>query len=167
MPEYRRLFVPGGTYFFTLCLADRRADTLVRHVDALRAAYRKCVVAAPVETLAICILPDHLHMVWRLPDGDHDFSSRIGQFKGAFTRALPDTAKQEGRKRERGIWQQRFWEHAIRDETDLENHVNYIHFNPVRHGHVRDMDEWPWSSWHRFKRDYGQAWKPPPAMRAE
>jgi len=155
MPNYRRLRVPGGIYSFTLCLADRRKDTLVSHIATFRRAYSDMVDRAPIETLAICILPDHLHMMWMLPDGDDDFISRINHLKGSFTRALPDRLKSDGRRGERGIWQPRYWEHHIRNETDFDEHVAYIHFNPVKHGLVREIEDWPFSSWHRDNRRAG------------
>ena len=164
MPFYRRLYVPGGTYFFTVNLQDRRSRLLVEHVDALRAAYRYGRSRRPFETVAICILPEHLHCIWTLPEDDHDFSTRWRLIKSAFSRALPvDVDPAPGRRAgERGIWQRRFWEHAIRDDADLAAHVDYIHANPVKHGHAADMDEWPYSSWRRYRRDVGREWTPSP-----
>lgn len=165
MPEYRRLLVPGGTYFFTVNLADRSSDLLVRHVAELRVAWRATAKAHPFETLAAVVLPDHLHTVWTLPEDDKDFATRWRLIKTRFTAALPAEAKGYGRRKgERGVWQRRFWEHAIRDEDDLEAHVNYIHGNPIKHGYVSDIDDWPHSSWHRMKRESGlvydvEAWK--------
>ncbi|WP_375209475.1 REP-associated tyrosine transposase [Hyphomonas jannaschiana] len=157
MSEYRRLFVPGGTYFFTLNLRDRRSDLLVRHVDLLRESWREVSRARPFETLAAVILPDHMHMVVSLPESDADYPARLRLLKSGFTRRLPEDAKSEGRKGERNVWQRRYWEHAIRDEADLEAHVNYVHYNPVKHGHVAEMDDWPYSTWHRRKAELGFA----------
>ncbi len=155
MPNYRRLFVPGGTYFFTLNLSDRRSDLLVRRIGLLRESWRDVIRVWPMETLAAVILPDHMHLVVSLPEGDTDYPARLRLLKSGFTRRLPDTDKSEGRKGERGVWQRRYWEHAIRDEADLEAHVNYVHYNPVKHGYVTEMDDWPHSTWARRKGELG------------
>jgi len=149
MPNYRRLFVPGGTYFFTLNLADRRLDLLVRLIDKLRLSWAETNQRRPFETLAAVILPDHLHMILSLPPGDDDFPRRIGALKSGFTRRLPEEVKSSHRKGERGIWQPRYWEHAIRDDEDLEAHMRYIHFNPVKHGYVSVSEDWPYSTFHK------------------
>lgn len=154
MPNYRRLYVPGGTYAFTLCLHDRRADTLVRYIDDFRTSYRDVTANHPVETIAICVLPDHVHMLWALPEDDFDFVNRLRLLKSGFTRRLPPHLKSNGRKGERRIWQTRYWEHLIRDENDLAAHMDYIHWNPVKHGFVASPDDWPHSSWHRYKMDF-------------
>ncbi|MEM9937997.1 MAG: transposase [Pseudomonadota bacterium] len=159
MPNYRRLYHPGGTYFFTFNLADRSTDLLIRHIDDLRTSWRTAQTTYPFETVAVVILPEHIHSLWTLPPEDQDYARRISMLKAGFTRRLPDQLKSSGRKGERGIWQPRYWEHLIRDEKDLENHVNYIHHNPVKHGYVTNPDNWPYSSWHRYKRDYGAEWK--------
>jgi len=102
---------------------------------------------------AAIVLPDHLHCIWTLPDGDGDFSTQWHGIKCRFSRAIPGGERLSSRrlsKGERGIWQRRFWEHAIRDETDLARHVNYIHYNPVKHGHVRCVADWPYSSFRRY-----------------
>ncbi|MEO0400224.1 MAG: transposase [Pseudomonadota bacterium] len=162
MPNYRRLYVPGGTYFLTVCLADRNKDTLVREVDALRAAWRDVATARAFESVAAVVLPDHMHFIWRLPEDDADFSTRLSMLKAGFTRRLRDGAKQSGRKGERGVWQSRFWEHLIRNEDDLSRHLDYIHFNPVKHGFVDDPDDWPYSTWHDWKREIGRPIEVPP-----
>jgi putative transposase len=153
MSRYRRAKIEGGALFFTLTLADRSSDLLVRQIDRLRRAYRVVQKNRPFETIAICILPDHLHALWLLPDGDADFASRWSLFKSGFSRGLPAAAARsasKAAKREKGIWQRRYWEHAIRDDTDFERHVNYIHYNPVRHGLVTRVADWPFSSFHRY-----------------
>ncbi|MDD3517113.1 MAG: transposase [Chromatiales bacterium] len=152
MPRYRRDFVPGGTYFFTLTLTDRRSRLLIDEVDRLRSVYRRVQARHPFRTLAICVLPDHVHAVWALPDGDADFPLRWRLIKSGFSRTLPVPAGRRASligRREKGIWQRRYWEHRIRDEADLERHVAYVHFNPVKHGLVRRVRDWPWSSFHR------------------
>lgn len=157
MPEYRRLFVPGGTYFFTVNLHDRTSDLLTNHIDVLRGAYKYVCERHPFETAAIVILPDHLHCIWRLPPDDHDFPKRWRLLKERFTKGLPPGVAAEGRRKgERAVWQRRFWEHAIRDDADFERHVDYVHFNPVKHGHVTDPDDWPYSTWREYKREYGR-----------
>ena len=153
MSRYRRINIDGGTFFFTLALADRSSDLLVSQIDRLRHSYKVMQERLPFETIAICILPDHLHALWRLPNGDSDFASRWSLFKSGFSRGLPAaemrSASKEA-KREKGIWQRRYWEHAIRDDADFERHVNYIHYNAVRHGLVTRVADWPHSSFHRY-----------------
>ena len=151
MSRYRRAKIPGGTYFFTLTLASRSSDLLVRHIDRLRDAYRLAQQRRPFETVAVCILPDHLHAIWSLPPGDSDFARRWNLIKAGFSRGLPaagSRSSSKAGKREKGIWQRRYWEHAIRGDSDLACHVDYIHFNPVRHGLVPRVCDWPHSSFH-------------------
>jgi putative transposase len=152
MPRYIRSFVPGGTYFFTVALEDRRSRLLVEHVDQLRLAYRRACELHPFDTLAICVLPDHVHAIWRMPPDDADFALRWRLIKSGFSRGFESCASSASQhaKREKGIWQRRYWEHQIRDEDDLARHVEYVHFNPVRHGHVRQVAHWPHSSFHRW-----------------
>jgi putative transposase len=152
MSRYRRLKAEGGTFFFTVTLADRSSDLLVREVDRLRAVYRSIGQRFPFQTVAICILPDHLHAIWSLPDNDADFSTRWSLIKSGFSRGLPAPPRSLSKvaKREKGIWQRRYWEHAIRNDDDLARHIDYIHFNPVKHGLVQCVVDWPHSSFHRY-----------------
>jgi putative transposase len=153
MSRYVRAKVEGGTFFFTVTLADRPSDLLIRHIGRLRTAYASVQQAYPFETIAICILPDHVHAIWSLPDGDADFPRRWSLIKSGFSRGLPSEADRsfsKVAKREKGIWQRRFWEHAIRDDRDFSRHVDYTHFNPVKHGHVPRVCDWPYSSFHRY-----------------
>ena len=153
MSRYRRAKIEGGAFFFTLALADRSDDLLVRQIDRLRSAYKVVQQRRPFETVAICILPDHLHVLWQLPEDDADFALRWSLFKSGFTRGLPAKGSRSASKlakREKGIWQRRYWEHAIRDDADLERHVDYIHYNPVKHGLVSRVSDWPHSSFHRY-----------------
>ncbi len=153
MSRYRRATVKGGTFFFTVTLADRSSDLLVRHIDLLRHAYRLAQQRRPFETIAICVLPDHLHAIWSLPAEDADFSSRWSIIKSGFSRGMPRAVSRSPSKiakREKGIWQRRYWEHAVRDETDLQHHVDYIHYNPVKHGLVSRATDWPYSSFHHY-----------------
>ena len=155
MTDYRRYRIDGGTYFFTVNLADRNRSLLIEHINVLREAFRVVKQAHPFKIDAMVVLPEHLHTLWTLPDGDDNFSQRWRQIKSAFSREI---AKEEQisrsrlRKQERGIWQRRFWEHAIRDEEDFRRHVDYIHFNPVKHGYVQKVVEWPYSSFHQYVR---------------
>ena len=151
MSRYRRLFIPGGTYFFTVTLADRSTDLLVRNIDVLRHTYRDAHAKWPFETVAICVLPDHLHAIWSLPAGDADYPRRWSAIKGGFSRRLPPASYRSQSKIERsekGIWQRRYWEHAIRDDDDLLRHIDYIHYNPVAHGLFSRVRDWPHSSFH-------------------
>lgn len=160
MVRYRRAIVPGGTFFFTVTLRDRRSRALVAHVDALRAAFRTARRERPFGIEAIVVLPDHLHAVLTLPDGDADFSGRWRRIKGLFTRrvAAREPVLPRDRRGEYALWQRRFWEHTVRDEADLARHVDYIHFNPVKHRHVTRAADWPHSSFHRYVRN---GWLPP------
>jgi putative transposase len=152
MPNYRRAKISGGTFFFTIVLADRSSNLLLEGIDYLKRAYRIVQERRPFETVAICVLPDHLHAVWVLPEHDTDFATRWNLIKGGFSRNFDARLRSQSKtlRREKGIWQRRYWEHAIRDDADLERHVDYIHFNPVKHGHVTRVADWPHSSFHRF-----------------
>jgi putative transposase len=150
--RYRRAFIEGATYFFTVNLADRSEHLLVERIDDLRGAVRRVRLAHSFDIVAWTVLPDHLHAVWRLPDSDADYSLRWGLIKAEFSRRIPRNERigpSRRAKGERGIWQRRFWEHLIRDEADLQRHVDYTHYNPVKHGHVRRVADWPYSSFHR------------------
>lgn len=154
--QYRRADIPGGTYFFTVNLADRSSRLLVENVDALRHAVRVVKRRHPFAIDAWVVLPDHMHAIWTLPEDSADFSGRWSLIKAGFSRAISCTEKiSESRcgKRERGIWQRRFWEHLIRDDDDLRRHIDYVHINPVKHGHAEHAVEWPHSSIHRYIRD--------------
>lgn len=152
MSNYRRARVPGACFFFTLVLADRKSNLLTKHIDDLRHAYAETIRDAPVTCDAMVVLPDHLHAIWTLPPGDAAFSERWRKIKYRFSkrtglwgrRSLSQCAK-----RERGIWQRRFWEHVIRDEADYRAHLAYCWANPVKHGLVARAADWPFSSIHR------------------
>ncbi|QEW19386.1 Transposase [Marinibacterium anthonyi] len=155
MTAYRRLRIPGGTYYFTVRLARRGGTELTDHVDLLRAAYGITCRERPFRTRAIVVLPDHLHAIWTLPPGDADFSTRWRLIKTRFTRGLgwkaPRGASQ-AHKGDCGLWQRRFWEHAIRDGVDLRLHMDKCRDDPVRHGLVARARDWPLSSVHRVRR---------------
>jgi putative transposase len=151
--NYRRNFVPGGSFFFTVNLADRRSRLLTERVGLLREAFRYVRARHPFTVDAIVVLPDHLHAIWTLPPRHADYAMRWRLIKAFFSRGI-DTGEwisaSRERKGERGIWQRRYWEHTLRDERDFEQHCDYIHFNPVKHGHARAAAEWPHSSFRRF-----------------
>ena len=152
MSNYRRMRVPGGTYFFTVNLLERDRRLLVEHIDLLKTAFRRTRERLPFEVIAIVVLPDHLHCIWRLPEGDDDYSSRWSQIKSLFSRMLPAIerrSKARLKKHERGIWQRRFWEHTITDDEDLIHHIDYVYINPLKHGYVTKVADWPHSSFHR------------------
>jgi putative transposase len=152
MPDYRRNLIPGATYFFTVNLADRRSNLLVAEVDHLRAAVARTRTLHPFTIDAWVVLPDHMHAVWTLPVHDTDFSTRWATIKRLFSTSVPPTEHRSASRRkqgERGIWQRRFWEHTIRDARDFAAHVDYVHFNPVKHGLVTQPAAWPLSSFRR------------------
>ncbi len=153
MTSYRRARVCGATYFFTVNLADRDSALLTQRIGDLREALRYVRLRHPFAIEAMVVLPDHLHAVWTLPEGDADHSLRWRVVKGFFSRRVARIERRSASriaKGERGIWQRRYWEHLIRDEADLRRHVEYIHFNPVKHGHVECVADWPYSTFHRF-----------------
>ena len=152
MVQYRRNLVEGGTYFFTVTLVDRRSRVLAEHGDTLRQVVRRVQDARPFTIVAMVVLPEHLHAIWTLPRGDADYSGRWRAIKAGFTHDLcrRGTTMTHNSKGEYALWQRRFWEHTLRDDLDLSQHVDYIHYNPVKHGLVRQVKDWPWSSFHRY-----------------
>jgi putative transposase len=176
MPNYRRVWVPGATCFFTVNLLERNHPLLVRHIVALREAFREARRSRPFLIVAVVVLPEHLHCIWRLPHDDADNATRWRHIKTAFSRCLPaEERRSQGRiaRSERGVWQRRYWEHLIRDEADLAAHIAYIHFNPVKHGWVARVRDWPYSSFHRYveagllDRDWGGDVHGVPPLRAD
>jgi len=152
MSNYRRAFVPGGCWFFTVNLLERRKILLVDHIALLREAVAVTRQSHPFTIDAFVVLPDHLHTIWQLPPGDCDFSTRWRLVKSRFARALPKQERLSAvrvSRNERGIWQRRFWEHLIRDEADYVRHVEYCYINPLKHGLVTRVRDWPYSSFHR------------------
>ncbi|GGP25691.1 REP-associated tyrosine transposase [Silvimonas amylolytica] len=153
MSRYRRSFVDGGSYFFTVALTNRKENLLIWHIDQLRSAIQTVRRTHPFLIDAWVVLPEHMHCIWTLPEGNADYPFRWRLIKLLFSRALPytefvtSTAQARG---EQGIWQRRYWEHTIRDEEDFARHVAYIHFNPVKHGYVRRVVNWPYSTFHRY-----------------
>ena len=152
MPDYRRNRVPGGTYFFTVNLLDRQSNRLVAEIDVLRQAVRQVRARAPFHIDAWVVLPDHMHCLWTLPQGDCDYPGRWRSIKVAFSKCQKRDEILSGvmaRRGERGIWQRRYWEHTIRDDRDYAAHMDYTHFNPVKHGLVDRPGDWPFSSFRR------------------
>lgn len=167
MSRYRRPRISGATLFLTINLADRRCDTLVTQIDVLRAAVRRTRRDHPFHIDAWVVLPDHMHCIWTLPEADSAYALRVGAIKSRFSRTLRRSGftptpgpHQHGvsgvgvginpdLRGDVGIWQRRFWEHHIRDAEDYENHLRYCWHNPVCHGLVENLRDWPYSSWHR------------------
>ncbi len=152
MVNYRRIKIQGGCYFFTVALHNRNLTLLTEHIDVLRRSMRTVQRRLPFKTEAIVILPEHLHAIWTLPPKDHDYPERWRQIKGLFTRDIikRNIKLQNVGKGEYNLWQRRYWEHTIVNENDYENHVNYIHYNPVKHGYVKQTKDWPYSSFHTY-----------------
>lgn len=167
MVEYRRVEAVGATMFFTVVTDGRRPILAGRAIDIFRAAVAEEIHIRPFTIDAAVILPDHLHMIWTLPPGDEKFSIRWSRIKGRFTRAFLAAGGEEGvrsssrvEREERGVWQRRFWDHVIRDDREFGAFVDYIHFNPVKHGYVNCPHEWAYSSFERWVREgvYGRDW---------
>jgi len=154
--QYRRHYHKGACYFLTVNLADRSGDLLIKHVDVLRNAFKTVKQKYPFHIDTIVILPDHFHMLCTMPSDDADYSERIKLIKYYFSYRIAKTeriSKSCQKKGERGIWQRRFWEHCIRNETDYRVHIDYIHMNPVRHEYVERVQDWQYSSFYRFVTD--------------
>jgi putative transposase len=158
MADYRRAFRPGGTFFFTIVTFERRPIfSEASNVERLRAAISAVMREQPFEFIAGVVLPDHAHYLWTLPSNDGDFSKRIGRMKSLFTKSQPVGCTPPAvlspshlKHRDAGVWQRRFWEHTIRDEDDFNEHLNYIHYNPVKHGLARCPHESKFSSFRKW-----------------
>jgi len=164
MPDYRRAWHPGGTYFFTVnALQRQNNDLLVRHINLLRDAVRAVRLTHPFSIHGWVVLPDHMHCVIELPMGDADFATRWRLIKTGFSKRIPagewrsDVRRARG---ERGLWQRRYWEHLIRHDRDFEAHMDYLHLNPVKHGRVARVADWPYSTFHKWVAAglYSQDW---------
>src|SRR5512146_1212838 len=157
--DYRRVYVPGGTYFFTIVTYERRPILWTPEaVEKLREAFRYTIERHPFTLVASVILPDHMHFIWTLPEESRDFSTRWRLIKSHFSRnwhskGTISESESRQKKGEADVWQRRFWEHMIRDEVDLSNHVEYIHYNPVKHGLVSSPADWEYSSFRKYVRD--------------
>ena len=154
MTQYRRIYTPGASWFFTVNLAQRKNNhLLVEKVDLLREAFLYVKKRQPFKINAVVIMPDHLHCILTLPEGDADYSGRWGLLKGYFSRGIPEgepVSQSRIKRRERGLWQRRFWAHLLTNQEDFNSHFDYIHWNPVKHGWVESVKEWPYSSFHRY-----------------
>ena len=152
MVLYRRNKTPGGLYFFTVTLKNRSSQLLTEHINLLKNAMQKTKTELPFKTQAIVVLPDHIHAIWQLPENETNYSSRWRRIKSEFTHQILRTGVKltKDKRGEYDLWQRRFWEHTIRDEGDLENHINYIHYNPVKHRLVKNVWEWEFSSFHAY-----------------
>jgi putative transposase len=166
MPDYRRHRVAGASYFFTVNLLDRKSSLLIGKIDVLRHTVARVRELMPFHIDGWCVLPDHMHCLWTLPDDDGDFPKRWQAIKMGFSRRItpgePISVSRRSRG-ERGIWQRRYWEHTIRGERDYAAHMDYIHFNPVKHGYAALPAEWKFSSFHRAVRQglYPETWAMP------
>jgi putative transposase len=151
--QYRRSNLPGGTYFFTVNLAERKRRLLIEQIEILRRVASEVKKRHPFLIDGFVILPDHLHAMWTMPPGDADYPLRWMLIKAGFSRRLKINERRSASridKGERGIWQRRYWEHTIRDMDDYRRHLDYIHYNPVKHGYVSRAADWPNSSIHRY-----------------
>lgn len=169
MPDYRRNRVPGGTYFFTVNLLERRSSLLVEQIDKLREAVRVVRKNKPFYIDCWVVLPDHMHCIWTLPEGDADYASRWKAIKTAFSKSIPKAERLSDVRRakgERGIWQRRYWEHTIRNDADYAAHVDYVHINPLKHGLVKGVTDWQYSSFHRWAAAgvYAENWAGNPSV---
>ncbi len=154
--NYRRSIASGATYFFTICLQNRRSTLLHDRIDVLRNGFHHVRCKHPFKIDAIVVMPDHVHLLMTLPPNHSDFSLRLNLIKGYFSRHIQSNeiiSAAKKNKRERNIWQRRFWEHLICNDSDYENHVNYIHNNPVKHGYVSKAIDWKFSSIHQYIND--------------
>jgi REP-associated tyrosine transposase len=154
--NYRRNFIQGGSFFFTVSLAARHSRLLVERIELLQQAFRYTQSRHRFTIDALVVLPDHLHAIWTLPSGDADYATRWRLIKTVVSRGverLEERSESRRLKRERGIWQRRYWEHTLRNEDDFERHCDYIHFNPVKHGYVKSVSDWRFSSFQKFVRN--------------
>ena len=164
MAHYRRLYVKGGTYFFTVVTQERRPIfSKEESVKKLRESFETIMEKRPFRVDAIVVLPDHIHCIWSLPKNESDFSTRWKEIKYRFSIHFRESFRPTNsmqKKKEKGLWQRRFWEHLIRDQDDFNRHVDYIHYNPVKHGLVKKPRDWPHSSFLRFveKGVYEEHW---------
>lgn len=161
MPDYKRVYVEGGTYFFTVNTIKRK--TILTRPESrylLKTAWQEIKKIHPFEDVALCLMPDHIHCIWKLPENDSNFSVRWNGIKGLFSKKYKktdsyshDSDRIRKNKQEASVWQRRFWEHLIRDDDDLQRHIDYIHYNPVKHGYVAKATDWEYSTIHRYIHD--------------
>lgn len=161
--QYRRTDIKGACYFFTVNLANRKSRLLIDEFDKLRDIIKQVKQNHPFKIDAMVVMPEHFHIMMTLPQGDNDYAKRIMLIKSGFSRKIPKTEKinqSRIQKRERGIWQRRYWEHFIQDEIDYQRHADYIHYNPVKHGYVKKTSDWQYSTIHKYIRSgiYDENW---------
>ena len=166
MHAHAALFKPGRTWLFTLNLADETSSVLTRHAQFLGESARDVEGLYPFETIATGILPDHIHMIWTLPEQDLDYERRIAYLQEGFTRRVVETYQDPKKAGKAARWHQRFWDYQVRDLVDLERHIGYMHGNPVRHGLVSHPDKWRYSTWHKFRDDGFLLWTDKPLATA-
>lgn len=162
MPNYLRYHLPNHLVFITLVTADRK-PFLLNYLSQFRTSIEQVKNKHPFNITAMVVLPDHCHFIMKMPENDCDFSNRINQIKGKFSRLILDqTILSQSRinRQERGVWQRRFWDHVIRDQDDFKRHMDYIHYNPVKHRYVNACKDWPYSSFHRLVKEglYDENW---------
>lgn len=151
--QYKRSDIKGGTYFFTVNLIDRKSTLLIDQINHLKAAINNVKQNHPFKINAMVTFPEHIHAIWTLPPDDSNYAKRWMLIKSTFSRKIPKKKsinKSRLSKRERGIWQRRYWEHTIKDEKDLINHIDYIHYTPIKHQHVKTPTDWPHSTIHHY-----------------
>ncbi len=153
MPNYRRTFIPGATWFFTVNLLQRHGNSLlIDKVDLLKSCIQRVRQQYPFKIDAWVMLPEHMHCVWTLPEGDVDYPTRWRLIKSHFSRRLPLIERRSATRvasGERGIWQRHYWEHLIRNDVDYQRHVDYVHVNPLKRRLVSRVIDWKYSTFHR------------------
>ena len=168
MSRYRRAHTPGGTYFFTV-VTYRRREILTEPESwtILRQVIKEVKQRYPFTIDAWILLPDHLHSIWTLPSGDNDYPKRWGMIKAGFTKQAKSLFHRQewmneskAQRRESTIWQRRYWEHQIRNDDDYQKHMDYLHYNPVKHRLVKRVVDWPHSTFHRYVKEgvYSKDW---------
>ena len=161
MVNYRRVHLNGGTYFITVTLKNRRSKLLTENIQLLRKALKISIQKYQFKIEAICILPDHMHLIIKLNEKEDSTGPCIQRLKSEFVKLLKRSSSVSFNHRsEADVWQRRFWEHILRDDNDYRRHVDYIHFNPLKHGLVKSVEDWPFSSFHKFKKKglYSDNW---------
>ncbi|GAB5454155.1 MAG: transposase [Henriciella sp.] len=166
MRAHEAQFKPGRTWYFTLNLADETSSVLTRHAQLLGESARDVEGLYPFETIATVILPNHLHMIWTLPEEDTDYKRRIAYLQSGFTQRVTDSFEDPKTAGKTALWHRRYWDYQIRDLVDLERHIGYMHGNPVRHGLVSHPDKWRYSTWHKFRNDGFLLWTEKPLATA-
>jgi putative transposase len=158
MRAHESRFQPGRTWYFTLNLADENSQLLTRHSGLLAESSRDVEGLYPFDALAVVILPNHMHLIWTLPEDDLDYDRRISHLRSGFSRRVMEQGLVPTKKQKGHIWQQRYWDYQVRDLVDLERHIGYMHGNPVRHGLVSHPDKWRYSTWHKYREDGFLLW---------